>query len=804
MIGGFIEKLTHVALYCLCFFLPLAYAPWGTDLLEGPKQLVLVTLVGVMFVGWLGSIFLKKKLVLHTSWFSWIILLFAVSVAVSAVLSPAPYVSWIGYVGQEYGSAVTLLLACLAAYVASQLVHKAKVLSGALLAVIGSTVVLLTVTVLTIFEVFNVPFVSPDTSFSLVSSHYGAAALALAVSVFGMGYMTLTPEGRARVFHHSGQRKLATLSFGLIWALTALLLLTLDLSHLWIVLIVGSVAVVLMSFIRSRQSRVGVRGVVLPLVGVVLAVIMLFVSTPIKANTPVAVSISQVTAKMIVSETFSEGLGNTLFGSGPNTYAFLYDKYKPQEVNQTSFWSIRFDRAKSFIWTILPTFGLLPTIAFVLMGLGLFVLWLRNIVRTKESSAADIIGLLWITLFSWHLLYSTSVTLIALLFVISGILLGLVVGRTKEIDLEKNSAVRVVSVLHLVVICGIILLGSAFYFIGKKHVADIYFAKGWAVARSAGAPEDVFIEFSKAVSWNSYQEFFLHTLAQAEISYAHTLLDSTDQSSADERTKKAYGLVQSAVSATKRTTTLVPVNSQNWASLGAVYRELLFSATNAEDYIAAAYAEAARLAPQNPAHPTDLAKLHLVIVNQANTLLESSDEDVKKEATDAKELSTKLAGEYIEQALAIKTDYAPARYYLATVHELRGETDQAIEALNSVLVQQPNDVGVAFEIGLLQLQKKDWQKAANQFNQILKVSPDFSNALWFLATAYENLGRTEDAIKTIENVARLNPNMTVVSDRLARLKRGIGPEPIPEPIPEEPVVPDISAAGEETTISPGV
>jgi len=262
--------------------------------------------------------------------------------------------------------------------------------------------------------------------------------------------------------------------------------------------------------------------------------------------------------------------------------------------------------------------------------------------------------------------------------------------------------------------------------------------------------------------------------------------------------------VQSAVSATKRTTTLVPVNSQNWASLGAVYRELLFSATNAEDYIAAAYAEAARLAPQNPAHPTDLAKLHLVIVNQANTLLESSDEDVKKEATDAKELSTKLAGEYIEQALAIKTDYAPARYYLATVHELRGETDQAIEALNSVLVQQPNDVGVAFEIGLLQLQKKDWQKAANQFNQILKVSPDFSNALWFLATAYENLGRTEDAIKTIENVARLNPNMTVVSDRLARLKRGIGPEPIPEPIPEEPVVPDISAAGEETTISPGV
>ena len=75
---------------------------------------------------------------------------------------------------------------------------------------------------------------------------------------------------------------------------------------------------------------------------------------------------------------------------------------------------------------------------------------------------------------------------------------------------------------------------------------------------------------------------------------------------------------------------------------------------------------------------------------------------------------------------------------------------------------------------------------------VVTLSPNYSNARWYLAAMYEEKGNLDKAIEQIEKVKELNPDNTLVTQKLDELQKKKSPPPatpegqLPPPV-EQPV-----------------
>ena len=95
---------------------------------------------------------------------------------------------------------------------------------------------------------------------------------------------------------------------------------------------------------------------------------------------------------------------------------------------------------------------------------------------------------------------------------------------------------------------------------------------------------------------------------------------------------------------------------------------------------------------------------------------------------------------------------------------------------------------------LIRLQRYDL--ATKELERIVGLKPDYSNALWYLASMYEIGKKPSEAVKLIQKVVELNPENEVAKNRLARMKNGEMTTILPEPIQEGQGNPTEVPAGE--------
>jgi Tfp pilus assembly protein PilF len=107
---------------------------------------------------------------------------------------------------------------------------------------------------------------------------------------------------------------------------------------------------------------------------------------------------------------------------------------------------------------------------------------------------------------------------------------------------------------------------------------------------------------------------------------------------------------------------------------------------------------------------------------------------------------------HFEKALKIKADYAPARNNLGNAYMLKQEWDNAIEqykiVISDLLYATPqfpySNMGFAY------YHKKEYRLSEKYFKQSLKISPDFTNALYGLSKTYIASGRVPEAVEKLE------------------------------------------------------
>jgi len=771
-------SITRGLLYTEIFFLPFFFLPFTLDVLELNKQTLLLVLTFAAALCWIAGMMVSKRFAVRRGWINILPIVFFIAISISAWYSSVPFLSWVGGESQEYTSVLTIVALVVLFFLAANTMKEKY--SHHLLAflIILSACLTGIVALLSLFGI-NLPF---SFAHAQVFSPLGT------MNTTGIFLVAISGLATAK-FVSSHKRNLPQDVCGFLLALlTFIFLLVVDYSVLWILLVASQSIILVFAFVRIHDFKTPFR-FILPISLLIISLpFWLLLSSPFSVSLPVEINPSARASREISEQTLSAF--SQVFGSGPATYALDFASFHGPQINQTDFFNTRFDRASSYFLTLLPTIGYFGVVTFLLF---LFAIGTKTVFHLLQSKPQE--G--WLEIFSlfvpWTVLviagamYPFNLTLVAFLFLFSG-LLGAHIFSTPTIPTKAHTAAfRLLASLFL-------LIGSLAFLIGifftvQRYIGEMAFAKAVRADRSSASLQDIVVSLDKAATLNRFDDRFYRVLADAlllrlkeEIPHPSLTTEVTS-----ETKQYLQGLAAASVNAAVHATELSPRNAKNWLVACSVYRELLRMVPDAQTFAREACLKATELEPFNPSVWKELGVTELAIAGQKRALTVSTDQTIAQTAKTEWQSALSLAEAAFNKAVELKANYAPAHYQLGLVYDQQGRLDDAIGKIESVARYNTSDVGVAFQIGQLYLRRAgegDLDRAKNALEHAVLLSPSFSNARWFLASVYEQQGDIASAITHIQKVLELNPESPVVKSRLDRLTKGKTEISLPAPIEE--------------------
>lgn len=530
----------------------------------------------------------------------------------------------------------------------------------------------------------------------------------------------------------------------------------------WYILGAVSFATLVFSFMRRHVSEDAAplksRGVVSC---IVLAVVVFFVffGSPVSLALQnhfniqaLEVSPSVGGTLGIVGNVFSK---NPVFGSGPDTFVNDWFLARPASTLGTVFWSTEFSAGFGFIPSTLATGGIVVGIGWLLL-IGLF-LWVgvRALVRVSaEGSRAYFLivlsALASAILFVMHLWYVPSASLSLMLFLFLGLFIASL-GRTSfvrnvVVRFSESPRLGFVSVLAIAVL----IVGSlvALYGTGEVYASAVTEANAVSLG-NAGDTAGALAAGREAVSLAPLDVYY-RTLTSLDLA---SLASTTQNGKNDVATQQAIqSALSDAITNASAAIALNPESFDNWMNRAAVYEAAVpLSIQGAADSATAALEEARKRNPNTPE-----------VDYQEASLKEFAKDDA----------GAKTAA---EAAIAKKADYTPAILLLAQISLNQGNLAEAISSLKSAIVFTPNDSSLLYQLGLLELQAKEYSDAADAFNQALTITPDYQNAMFYLGAADVYLGKKDEALALFGELLDKNPGNAVLTDVISKLGSGKNP-----------------------------
>ncbi len=762
-----LTSTTRGLIYFLLFFLPLFSLPFTIDRIELNKQTLLLVLTFVAALSWIGSMLVSKRFVFRRGWINFFLTVLIVAFGISAWYSSAPFLSWVGGSTQEYTSFLTIVGLSLLYYLIVNTLSEQKAHRIVYFLLILSAVFSAGFAFGDLFigeEIFNPIGTLSSAGVFLISM----TVLALSLWISHRKSDSLMYKGTTGVIEQGLIILLCLLVFAY--------LLALDDGFLWLLLELGLAILFAFVFFRSRDfSSVG--RFFLPILLCVGALPFWFwLSSPFSVSLPSQVTLNSQTSQEIAKSSLDQG--NPFFGSGPGTYLFVYAKEHSEAVNQTNFFDTRFDRAASFFFTLLPTIGLVGSASlllfFVAMGIYGVVFILKA--RSRESGLSVLIAFTpWAVLVLSAFLFEFNFTLVAFIFLFSALMGSQVLTVSPLTRKESLAKIRFASFFLLA--AGAFAFFVGIFVISQRYLAEVAFAKAVRADRQGTSLSEVIGWLDTAATLNRFDDRSYRVLAETLLLRINEQLHNVSSTAELTQESQSYvqALVGAAVNASVKATDLSPKNSVNWLVRGKVYRELMNVIPNASPFAISAFEKVIELDPVNPSHWNELGMAYLAAAERERPLIVAQDKQLANQAQALVDDFMKKGEAALEKAIELKSNYAPAHYQLSLTYERQGRLDEAILKMESVAKYNPQDVGVAFQLGQLYLRRAfsgDFVRAKNAFEYAITLAPSYSNARWFLASIYEQEGNVKGAIEQIEKVLELNPDNQLVKTRLDRIVNG--------------------------------
>lgn len=105
---------------------------------------------------------------------------------------------------------------------------------------------------------------------------------------------------------------------------------------------------------------------------------------------------------------------------------------------------------------------------------------------------------------------------------------------------------------------------------------------------------------------------------------------------------------------------------------------------------------------------------------------------------------------FYEKVLAVQPENADVKVKLGVTYTITATPMQGIKMIREVLEKEPENQLAIFNLGLLSMQSGQYEKAVERFEKLLKINAKDINSALLLAQSLVNLGKTKEAIDSLE------------------------------------------------------
>lgn len=671
------------AVWASIFLIPLFTLPFTANVLDFPKQLLLLALASAGFVFWFWSGISERKFEINLSPLNFLILGLLAAVFVSSVFSLYRYGSIWGWPLPVAESFAAMMGFGLLYFLIVNNFKKAEL--PWLIAIFGVSATIAAVYgVLQSFGIYLTPFLSyakDNPVFNTVGSTGGFLMFLAAVLA-----MILPLAFAAQKKLAIPMKICAVILFGALLlfngALTAYLPSKAGAAGYdfvlapWIILAAGALSAVIFAVSNQQFSE---RNRVMKNVSFAMffcAVLLIAFNTFAK---PIVLQISensnnffnrQIGTEIILRHTISAEIAvETLkqspreffIGSGPGTFSYNYVKFKPRQIAQDELgWNLTFFAGSSEIVNRAATTGALGLLLFLAIILAWTIEGFRALTREEEEP------LLPLAVFSGWLAIAVAAFFYPFNFVLASVfwfLLAATIAISSEKmfllpldNVKKNYAASMIFAALLTASMIFILQ------IAKNYYAEIAYLDAVKAFGEKNIPMAIQKLEIAADATNRLQDSYLTGLAQAYLAQAEQKIEEkTGGEDAQAALEAAVPYLQEAIrNAAQSTETANPGNSSNWAFRAQIYRQLIGIDKSFDDWALNMYEKAIQLEPLNPLLFGEVGQVYLI----------KNDLDKAKIA--------------FEKAVELTPRYIDAHYYLALIADQRQDKAEAIARLEIV------------------------------------------------------------------------------------------------------------------------
>lgn len=761
------NKIIKWCIYIFVGLMPLWFFPFTGNIIDFSKQVLMVTVLTVALIAWLGKLLTQEKIKWYKGPIILFFLAFVLVYVLATVFSIGSYDSLMGTDIHLSRSLINIIyffiffLILISHGVEDDNEEKnIKILKVLIVFMASSTIAgLISFFQLLSIHIFPWDF-AKSTSFNTIGSMTSLGVFMATVLPLSLGLL-LSIKQRG-LFLLRGLL-IAFAGFALV------ILLLLNFSNLWLITAIGMI--VLSGFLLAKQYFLrspNLAWLAIPIAILALSLIFLFFKPGIfDLKLPMELGLTQNGGINIIKKILPH---NPMLGLGPEGFIYGYALYKPDTINQTIFWNVRFTSGPSEMLSLLPEIGILGFLAFIAL-LGIFLTrTIKHLISNEKNlnHLAEIkVGIFsaWLTLLiSWFLCPQN----IVLLFVFWLLLSFLTVINSNEKDIKTvnlKTSNKVAAFVSFGFIIIMIAITGLLYLEGSKFVAETKYQTGLNLINK-GELDAGIDKIIKATVTNPYEDRFYRGLAQFFILQINQNLKNQTLDPQDQANKVQVG-ISNAINSAVRSTVLNSKNVDNWIIRGFIYRNLITLVSGSGDWAIKSYETALTLEPSNPFIYLEIGRTY---VNEADLLINQAqkDEQAKNQMNDYLNKAVEAYGKAIE----LKSNYAPANYEIALVYDQQGKTNEAISKMENSLQLAPQDTGVIFQLGVLYYKTSQFDKAKAALAKAVSLDPNFSNARYFLGLLLDTEGNKSAAIEQFEKIAELNPDNKLVQQILTNLKVG--------------------------------
>lgn len=793
------DKVGRIFVYILFGVLPIWFMPFTAfPAAEGKAFLGGMLIFGAL-AAWFAKVLATGRLALPKTYIWFAALGFLLFSLVSLLFSEARSIGFFGNGGQP-DTFINFVLYVGALFIVPLFLKNTSYIMKAVFFFGISLAVLSLYSLLQFFGIFLIPF---DFAKTVAFNPVGTAQ--------DLG--VLLGAGFAMFVAFLSGLNLSTLLkvlFSLGAAILGITLIFINAATVWLGLLVAIALIASWQVMHMRNKNRGqaMTRFSLPMFLVVVVAMIFFVRPPIASivRLPATISPSTGATLAIAKDSYKANIGNIFVGSGPTTFVYEYLKHRPLQLNSTAFFGVRFTQGYSLFATLLVTSGVFGVAAlFALLG---YLIWtaLRGISILGKSGSphektaiVSFVSLVFLV-FMWFF-GGMNFTLLLFTFLLAGLVLaslraGGFIPEWSFVFAKSPQRVFILSFLAVILLTGAIL---GVYLHGQKYLAAVMHTRGVQTFNKTNDALKAIPTVNFALNLDNNDRYW-RTMTQLMLVRANDVLN--DKTIDDAARKTSFQQVlQAAIQSAQRATEVNPADPANWEQLASVYDNVLFAVRDAAQFAIDNYMEAAKRNPRSPEGDFVVARAYIRAADNSQAIASAlkankgSEEEIKKAEDQQKDYLEKSL-ERLNSALVLKADYAPAHFLIAQVYDRQGNRKGAIEKTIEARDINPQDVGIGYQLGLLYFFDNQFGAAQKEFERVLLLSPNYSDARYFLGLVHDKRGEKEAAIVEFEKVSELNPDNEAVKKILENLRSG---KEALEGLrtPQESTQPPVSQAGEE-------